>query len=72
MNKAQTGRQITRSGHYQNPQAVSHSVSQSVRPNNKQRTNDSRRVKASLLGSYLLCYLNFSLERKEGEGEAEW
>lgn len=72
MNKVRTGRQITKPGHYQNPQAVSHSVSQSVRPNNEQRTNDYRSVKASLLGSYLLGCLSFSRERKEGEGEAEW
>lgn len=44
-------------------------VSQSVRPNNEQRTNDYRSVKASLLGSYLLGCLSFSLERKEGEAE---
>lgn len=69
MNKVRTGRQITKSASYQNPRAVSHSVSRSVRPNNEQRTNDYRSVKASLLGSYLLCYLSFSRERKEGETE---
>lgn len=65
MNKVRTGRQITKPGHYQNPRAAS----QSVRSNNEQRTNDYRSVKASLLGSYLLGCLSFSLERKEGEAE---
>lgn len=68
MNKVRTGRQITRSGHYQNPRAAS----RSVRRNNEQRTNDHRSVKANLLGSYLLGCLSFSRERKEGEEEAEW
>lgn len=72
MNKAQTGRQITKSASYQNPRAASHSDSQSVRPNIEQRTNDYRSVKARLLGSYLLGCLSFSRERKEGEEEAEW